>query len=644
MHQCQTPGERKGYVDAGAHLDLTDFYEYSRSYGGSMISYKYKHNLSTPDIETTFSEVEPATAKLLKELFDVHLISKVEISIGVQMEKEVVEESGDKGYKQALIYFKSAHHELQTSASITSILLQSASDIIEKKNTFVENGSGWTVQRIESFEIKLGEIRLFSNSSASGHLETPFKNRQGYLNFRNRDNNCFKYCISAGLYWDEQTAENMKTGASNRNLACHRTWKNVDPNEERALGGNTTIDKKFEPASYVFIIVKSSENGQEILAQEYYDGDNPVEHFFQNVFKYAQDILWSIRTTNNFVVPTEEERKQHEDAANSVSANSPRQFQRRILLTTRKKEVLKMTIYSNNGINHLLSKPSKGRPPIRNSVGEASSIFDAKDISVISKGTEKFVQLEIPAREMKVPSLNYFYNTGHYEKKRWTGNRKVKLRFIDSCQVSPSKLSSLAEALKKENAKTLNLVNEIIPYILGHTNEIAAKRTKDEIDGAAELIFEKLPYPYRYLSSAEVLKDGHPIPGQCFFNNDLRNEPCTDEDWHIVQNVIKAFNINDFRQFTRLYTLVDVILLAVIWENFRKNGLEMYGLDPTYMCTGSGYSFQCFLFKTKAEVDYMRDPKMISWLSRGIRGGTAFCSKKIETANNEQCPNGFNPA
>ncbi|CAG7825024.1 unnamed protein product, partial [Allacma fusca] len=34
---------------------------------------------------------------------------------------------------------------------------------------------------------------------------------------------------------------------------------------------------------------------------------------------------------------------------------------------------------------------------------------------------------------------------------------------------------------------------------------------------------------------------------------------------------------------------------------------------------------------------------MISWLSRGIRRGTAFCSKKIETANNERCPNGFDP-
>ncbi|CAG7825076.1 unnamed protein product [Allacma fusca] len=189
-HECHKPGQRMGYVDAGAKLDLTDFYEYSRSHGGSMISYKYKHSLNKPDIEATFAEVEPATSKLLKELYAIHTLSKVEISIGVQMEKEVIEENGSKGYKQALIYFKSLHHELETPASIHSILLQSASDIIEKKNTFVENGSGWNVQRIESFEIKLGEIRLFANSKASGHLQMPFKHRQGYTRFQEYNRWC----------------------------------------------------------------------------------------------------------------------------------------------------------------------------------------------------------------------------------------------------------------------------------------------------------------------------------------------------------------------------------------------------------------------------------------------------------------------
>ncbi|CAG7824185.1 unnamed protein product, partial [Allacma fusca] len=415
-------GQRTGYVDAGARLDLTNFHEYSRSQGGSMISYKYRHELNTPDIESTFSDVEPAIKKLLNELYAIHTLSKVEISLGIQMEKEIVQESGQIGFKQALIYFKSSHYELQTPESIDSILLKSASDIVEKKNTFLDNGSSWYIVKIDSLEVKIG------------------------------------------------------------------------------------------------------------------------------------------------------------------------------------------------------------------------------DVNVISKGTEKFVQLEIPARDLFVPVLNCNYNMAHHQTKGWQGNRRVKLRFIDSCQFLPGKLSSLAEALKKENASTLNLVHESIPYILGGSSKRMQKRHKHETKDSAQLLFEKLPYPYRYLSSPDVLIDGHPIPSQSHFDNDLANEKCTDEEWLVVQNVIRTFNIHDFRNFTRLYTMNDVILLAVIWENFRKNGLEMYGLDPTYMCTGSGYSFQCFLYKTRAEIEYIRDAKMLKWLSSGIRGGTSFCTIKMHTANNERCPNGYDPS
>ncbi|CAG7784858.1 unnamed protein product, partial [Allacma fusca] len=165
---------------------------------------------------------------------------------------------------------------------------------------------------------------------------------------------------------------------------------------------------------------------------------------------------------------------------------------------------------------------------------------------------------------------------------------------------------------------SLDLVNLSIPFILENDmdNRQIKKNRQDISEKSISLLFEKLPFPYRYLTSPDVLNGG--IPDREYFNNDLANEMCTDSEWQLVQDVCSAFNISTFRQFTRLYTIVDTLLLAVIWENFRMNGM-------------------------RSEIEYIRDFKMIELLSKAIRGGFSFCTRKIQTANNERSTFGYDP-
>ncbi|CAG7831693.1 unnamed protein product [Allacma fusca] len=63
-----------------------------------------------------------------------------------------------------VIYFKSTHYELEWPEGIDLILLNAASDIVNKKITYLENGSGWNIKNIATFEIKMANISLFGHS------------------------------------------------------------------------------------------------------------------------------------------------------------------------------------------------------------------------------------------------------------------------------------------------------------------------------------------------------------------------------------------------------------------------------------------------------------------------------------------------
>ncbi|CAG7823194.1 unnamed protein product, partial [Allacma fusca] len=85
------------------------------------------------------------------------------------------------------------------------------------------------------------------------------------------------------------------------------------PSGEKA-GTNTTLNSEFVPASYSLCLVHSTVLGPRIVAFEYYDGADPVEHFFSRVFFHAKNVLYYIRTTNNLATPTSAEIDRHNRA------------------------------------------------------------------------------------------------------------------------------------------------------------------------------------------------------------------------------------------------------------------------------------------------------------------------------------------
>ena len=78
----------------------------------------------------------------------------------------------------------------------------------------------------------------------------------------------------------------------------------------------------------------------------------------------------------------------------------------------------------------------------------------------------------------------------------------------------------------------------------------------------------------------------------------------------------------------------NVLLLADVFENFRKVCPEKYGLDPAHYYSSPGLSWDALLKKTGVELELLTDMDMHLFIERGMGGGISMVSKRYAKANN----------
>ena len=127
------------------------------------------------------------------------------------------------------------------------------------------------------------------------------------------------------------------------------------------------------------------------------------------------------------------------------------------------------------------------------------------------------------------------------------------------------------------------------------------------------------------------------------FYSGLSQEGITDDNYKHAQAVWETFNCQTIGDYHDLYLQTDVLLLADVFENFRKTAMATYKLDPAHYYTLPGYSWDCLLKCTNASLELLTEPDMYLFVEKGLQGGISMVSHRHAIANNRYMEN-FDPS
>ena len=148
------------------------------------------------------------------------------------------------------------------------------------------------------------------------------------------------------------------------------------------------------------------------------------------------------------------------------------------------------------------------------------------------------------------------------------------------------------------------------------------------------MLLRKGVYPYEYMDGWDKFNETS-IPSKESFYSNIKMENITETDYIHVNNVFKSFKLNNLGDYHDLYVQSDTLLLANVFENFRKACIKTYELDPVHFISLPGLAWQACLKKTGVELELLTDYHMLLMIEEGIRGGLYHAVHRYAKANNE---------
>ena len=115
----------------------------------------------------------------------------------------------------------------------------------------------------------------------------------------------------------------------------------------------------------------------------------------------------------------------------------------------------------------------------------------------------------------------------------------------------------------------------------------------------------------------------------------MNNENISDKDYQHAQTVWNTFKLRNMGDYHDLYLKSDILLLADVFENFRKTCLQYYKLDPCHYFTSPGLSWDAMLKMTDIILELMIDIDMFQFIEKGNRGGISYIANRYGKANNK---------
>ncbi|XP_053214135.1 uncharacterized protein LOC128397434 [Panonychus citri] len=142
----------------------------------------------------------------------------------------------------------------------------------------------------------------------------------------------------------------------------------------------------------------------------------------------------------------------------------------------------------------------------------------------------------------------------------------------------------------------------------------------------------KAKLPYDYIDDFDKFGETT-LPDKNSFYNQLNMAAIDDDVYENMVNLWNHFNLQNLGEFQDVYQKIDVVLLAAVFENFRKISNEQFQLDPPHFYSAPGLTWAAALKSTNVQIDLLSDIDMIMFFEKGIRGGISSATKRYEKAN-----------
>ena len=224
----------------------------------------------------------------------------------------------------------------------------------------------------------------------------------------------------------------------------------------------------------------------------------------------------------------------------------------------------------------------------------------------LGESTEKYITLSVPIKkkiENKDIEITY------------------KIKFIDSFRFMATSLSKLVDNLTedihgdkcvdcKSDLSYMKVIDEALIFRCFNCKKNYGKEiNKELIERFAStykfcnndlnkfaMLLRKGVYPYEYMDSWDKFNETS-IPNKESFYSNLTMENITETDYIHANNVFKTFKLNNLGDYHDLYVQSDTLLLADVFENFRKARIKTYELDPAHFISLPGLAWQACLKK-----------------------------------------------
>ena len=145
--------------------------------------------------------------------------------------------------------------------------------------------------------------------------------------------------------------------------------------------------------------------------------------------------------------------------------------------------------------------------------------------------------------------------------------KEMELRFIDSIKFMSSSLDSLINNLARGGHEFWGFENYSCHQ--------------------CKLLIRKGIYPYEYMDSWDKFEETS-LPRIEKFSAISAWSGVSDGDYKHTCRVWQEFGIRNMGEYHNLYLRTNVVLLANVFESFRRVCLENYGLDPSHFYTAPG--------------------------------------------------------